>query len=518
MKRGLATALIALASGTGAGDLYERLGLKRSADQKAIKKAWYQLALREHPDKVTGGPQEKEVAAQRFKAAAEAYEVLSDIALRKRYDATGAVPDDKAKAEAATKSRGTGDDDEFGFDDEGGGRPNQQSRGGFGFQRFDQFEVNLAQSRARRVRTLESLRRLLQPTVSPRRFGLVGFYDAKDASLLKQGLRFPYPFAGWSLANTGDGFWWEDALQTILVSVGASSFGNAGDGSGVGSLLSHFGITSATPLPAVSWVRRDDAMSFVMVRNGEAALRTPDAFVGFVYGHLGATVRIVNHDHRPALVWWLDGHSAKRQGVVQPGDSFERSSFISHRWFCWAESTEGNLLTESASLGQVTLSQVGEVHELVLSGRCVDGNGHCSQWRQQGECERNPNFMHDACPRSCSHNNPRGCEHWSWLYESGLGELHADLSCWADAACARGASLHTLPGGRSLSGSSELRKLPKAVANGLREIARRWVGPRGATKRRTLERLLVGSPPPVPPATTKGAPPPPPPPSPRDEL
>lgn len=119
-------------------NLYDLLGLTKTADAKAIKKAWHLIALREHPDKVTGGPEEKEAAAQRFKRAAEAYEVLSDATLRQRYDTTGQVPDDKAKAEASSKSKGgAAGDDDFGFDS--GGQPPPQQRGwGYGYRSYDQ--------------------------------------------------------------------------------------------------------------------------------------------------------------------------------------------------------------------------------------------------------------------------------------------------------------------------------------------------------------------------------------------
>ena len=55
-------------------DLYEVLGISKTADEKTIKKAYRKLAKKYHPDM---NPGDKE-AEEKFKEAAEAYEVLSD--------------------------------------------------------------------------------------------------------------------------------------------------------------------------------------------------------------------------------------------------------------------------------------------------------------------------------------------------------------------------------------------------------------------------------------------------------
>lgn len=66
-------------------DYYEILGVSRDADNGAIKKAYRKLALKYHPDR---NPDDKE-AEEKFKEAAEAYEVLSDQEKRARYDRYG---------------------------------------------------------------------------------------------------------------------------------------------------------------------------------------------------------------------------------------------------------------------------------------------------------------------------------------------------------------------------------------------------------------------------------------------
>ncbi len=66
-------------------DYYEVLGVSRTASQDEIKKAYRKLALKYHPDR---NPGDKE-AEERFKEAAEAYEVLRDQQKRRAYDLHG---------------------------------------------------------------------------------------------------------------------------------------------------------------------------------------------------------------------------------------------------------------------------------------------------------------------------------------------------------------------------------------------------------------------------------------------
>ena len=66
-------------------DYYDILGVDRKASASDIKKAYRKMALKYHPDK---NPDDKE-AEEKFKKAAEAYEVLSDSDKRARYDQFG---------------------------------------------------------------------------------------------------------------------------------------------------------------------------------------------------------------------------------------------------------------------------------------------------------------------------------------------------------------------------------------------------------------------------------------------
>jgi curved DNA-binding protein len=68
-------------------DYYKVLGVDKTADSAAIKKAYRKLAMKYHPDKNPGDKS----AEEKFKEANEAYAVLSDPEKRQQYDTYGST-------------------------------------------------------------------------------------------------------------------------------------------------------------------------------------------------------------------------------------------------------------------------------------------------------------------------------------------------------------------------------------------------------------------------------------------
>ena len=92
-------------------DYYEILGVNKSASKDEIKKAFYKLAHKYHPDKKDGNE-------AKFKQVNEAYQVLSDDSKRVKYDQFGS-----------------------GFENMGAGYGSGQGFGGFDFSGFGDFSA-----------------------------------------------------------------------------------------------------------------------------------------------------------------------------------------------------------------------------------------------------------------------------------------------------------------------------------------------------------------------------------------
>src|SRR5581483_3670022 len=115
-------------------DYYGTLGVKKSASQDEIRKAFRKLARKYHPDVNPGD----KTAEEKFKAISEANDVLSDPKKRKIYDQLGFYSDniDPAAAEAYARGGPTG---AGGFGGVPGGQPGAAGGQGvpFDFSGFD---------------------------------------------------------------------------------------------------------------------------------------------------------------------------------------------------------------------------------------------------------------------------------------------------------------------------------------------------------------------------------------------
>jgi molecular chaperone DnaJ len=142
-------------------DYYEVLGVTRTATEEEIKKSYRRLAMEHHPDRNPGD----EEACERFKEAAEAYEVLHDPEKRSLYDRFG------HEGLTATGFSGFGGfediftsfhdifDDFFGL-----GRRGRQARGQPGFDLRYDLKITLLEAALGKSQELDIPRRVECPT------------------------------------------------------------------------------------------------------------------------------------------------------------------------------------------------------------------------------------------------------------------------------------------------------------------------------------------------------------------
>jgi len=404
-------------------DLYQILGVPRSASIREIKKAYRKKALDTHPDKNQGVPAEEAAAA--FHKVVHAFEVLSDATSRNRYDRTGRTDggssgssgsrnhhhhQQQQRQQRGNHNHGGGFRWTFSWSNSGGGR----------FHRVqplkDRFDVKQAQSRILHIVSLEQLETIM--TTIPddddndndstntndlvlERNLLICFYTPPLEQHLMEEMVYPWPFA----AMSSQGIWWEDLLQTTVVRYHNSN-----------ELTKFFDIPSGADLKQPVFLYGKKGQS---LRDKEAWNRRRlstdqrQVFDHWVWQQLEVNVTFVNeHDH-PVELYWIHDKRASLKGMVSAnGGRLTLTSMLAHEW--WARDARTDTedayndplgrhkLTEATCLANLKILSDDASREYVIPrGTCYDKSGHCPFWNRSKECDRNPVFMHDVCRRTC---------------------------------------------------------------------------------------------------------------------
>ena len=135
-------------------DYYKILGVERTATADEIKRAYKKVAIKYHPDRNPGNKE----AEEKFKQAAEAYDVLRDPDKRARYDQFGAEGVNGASGFGGFGSQGMDINDIFSaFGDIFGGHGFSGFSGGFGGRQAQPRQYKGADMRMKVKLTLEEL-------------------------------------------------------------------------------------------------------------------------------------------------------------------------------------------------------------------------------------------------------------------------------------------------------------------------------------------------------------------------
>lgn len=84
-------------------DLYEILGVSKTATQSEIKSAYRKLAVKYHPDKNAGD----KAVEEKFKKITAAYDVLGDETKRRQYDSYGSTYDYRSDSSSSSNPYGS---------------------------------------------------------------------------------------------------------------------------------------------------------------------------------------------------------------------------------------------------------------------------------------------------------------------------------------------------------------------------------------------------------------------------
>jgi hypothetical protein len=374
-------------------ELYKLLGVKKTATTKEIKTAYRKAARDTHPDKNKGVP--PEVAAEAFRKVVYAFEILSDDTSRQRYDRTG-----------KTDSAGYGNS-------QGGGNQGYQQQWTWNFytrpmKLKDQYKVQESMSRVLHIVSLEQLRTImLDDDDKLERNMLMVFVTPSLEKHLDDEMVYPYPFA----AMSNQGIWWEDLLQCVKI-----RYHKGND------------LTRFFSLPSGDELTKGGKPLFLYLRKGDPLYKyqmfqtnSRQAFETWVWEMVQVQVTFHNqHDH-PVELYWIHGNVANSRAIIQPGETVMETSMLTHEYYArdkrtdsWPESPGAYKLTTEASLGSWKIGKEGgppiqddfTMNIYIPLKQCFDLSGHCTFWKQLGECKKYPEFMAEKCQLTCSFCDP----------------------------------------------------------------------------------------------------------------
>ena len=352
--------------------LYDRLGVRSSASQNAIKKAYRAKARATHPDK--NPSLDPTLAAANFRAVVEAYETLSDTNSRREYDRSGRTAASQ-KANSANQQSGSGSqsNNNFNFNWQFNFRFTNQQHQQPRLHRllYDYFyrpQIIDARSRVVSVQSLEHLQSVTWADDDSdlydenneeqrlERYVLLAFYDSSIPMCehkLDNEVLYPWPYAGYSSEGQGSSssIWWDEIMFTGKVDLKHART-KPQDAEKLIKLGEYFGIEkgllTAQTCPSIILLPRGGYLSDRMERERKTIFISEN-FRHFIWPQL--KMKIIFENKTPFLVkfWWLDGNRGIPQDDIMSESTYEVSTFLSHSFFFRAGTVSGNALTNQVN-------------------------------------------------------------------------------------------------------------------------------------------------------------------------
>ena len=287
-------------------DLYQVLGVNRTASVQEIKRAYRRKARETHPDKRPNITSEK--AAEEFHRVVRAFEILSDDASRKKYDTTGSTDESNHHDQPQTAYY-----HDF-------WRPKYTGRSQ---RRRDRLDVKLAMSRVLQIVSLKQLQTImLNDDGLLERSLLLCFVTPGDVEdIAHEDMIFPFPFAHLS----EEGIWWDDLLQTAEIRIEKDSH-----------------LTKFFNMPDPDQVNRSKKPIFLFARRGTplklesfSRIQTNhyNQWNRWVWKHMEVSVEFVNNHPYPINGFLVEKVFPQLVFVLEPDDRRNQRSMLGHQWW-----------------------------------------------------------------------------------------------------------------------------------------------------------------------------------------
>ena len=390
-------------------DLYALLGVARTATTKQIKSAYRRKALDTHPDKRHDLPPEE--AAEEFHRVVHAFEVLTDVASRRRYDQKGRVSQQQQHASQKKNHH-------FYYNQPPNQNPSREPGEGADENpksRRRKLRIREAMSRVLHLMSLEQLMVVMLDDDRSKleRHVLICFVTHGDVDKVSERMFYPYPFAG-ILAG---GIFWETMLQTTKV-----PYTREND------------MTRFFKIPKGDALRESGKPIFLFGRRGEPLSQnleriqtsSHEELEEWVWDKMKVTVEFVNKHSHPVLGYLIQDEGNNTQSLFQldPGESTEIATRLSHEF--WVKDarvdTHPDVLQKPTKFTQESMVGVYNIdsdeigQQIVIHPKsCFDFSGYCVEWKQDGACTnrkdgKDVTFVQELCPFSCQICNDKNDE------------------------------------------------------------------------------------------------------------